>query len=154
MQIKYRIHLSWNSLSSDHSCFPLQSPHLSASVQGQQQFPLCTNREVYVVQVSAGVRRTSLTAVLWLAQGKVRRLFAFIHTSSVGVYMPQAKRRVTFSRPPVGVGVSQACGVEAWTASASRDTAETRLRSWTSQEIQGSTNLMGVPMTMPEWHAF
>ena len=33
------------------------------------------------------------------------------------VDMPQAKRRVTFSRPPVGVGVSQAWGVETWTVS-------------------------------------
>ena len=41
------------------------------------------------------------------------------------VDMPQAKRRVTFSRPPAGVGVSQA----------------------------QSTNLMGVTMTMPEGHA-
>ena len=53
---------------------------------------------------------------------------------------PQAKRRVTFSRPPVGTGVSQA-----W--------AETRLKMWTSQEIQESTKLMGVTMTMPEGHA-
>ena len=30
------------------------------------------------------------------------------------VDMPQAKRRVTFARPPVGVGVSQAWGVETW----------------------------------------
>ena len=30
------------------------------------------------------------------------------------VDMPQAKRLVTFARPPVGVGVSQAWGVETW----------------------------------------
>ena len=69
------------------------------------------------------------------------------------VDMPQAKRRATFSRPPVGVGVSQALGVETWTVSESADTAETRLMSWTSHEIQESTNLMGVTMTMPEGHA-
>ena len=62
--------------------------------------------------------------------------------------MPQAKRRVTFSRPPVGVGVSRAWGVETWTVSQPTETAETRLKSWTSQEIHESTNLMGVTMTM------
>ena len=62
---------------------------------------------------------------------------------------PQANRRVTFSRPPVGVGVSQAWGVETWSA----ESAETRLKTWTSQEIQESTHLMGVTMTMPEGHA-
>ena len=69
------------------------------------------------------------------------------------VDMPQAERRVTFSRPPVGVGVSQAWGVETWTVSQSTESAETRLMSGTSQEIQESTNLMGVTMTMPERHA-
>ena len=64
------------------------------------------------------------------------------------VNMPQAKRRVTFSRPPVGVGVCQGWGVETWTVSPSTDTAETRPGSGTSQEIQESTNLMGVTMTM------
>ena len=69
------------------------------------------------------------------------------------VDMPQAKRRVTFSRPPVGTGASQAWGVETWTVAPSADNAETRLKMWTSQEIQESTNLMGVTMTMPERHA-
>ena len=69
------------------------------------------------------------------------------------VDMPQAKRRVTFSRPNVGVGVSQAWCVETWTVSPSTDTAKARLKSWTSQEIQESTHLMGVTMTMPDWHA-
>ena len=45
-----------------------------------------------------------------------------------GVEMPQAKRRVTFSRPPVGVGLSQACGVETWTVSPSTESAEARLK--------------------------
>ena len=67
--------------------------------------------------------------------------------------MPQAKRRVTFSRPPVGTGVSQAWCVETWTVAPSAENAETRLKMWTSQEIQESTNLMGVTMTMPEGHA-
>ena len=66
------------------------------------------------------------------------------------VDMPTAKRRVTFSTPPVGVDVSQAWGVETWTVSPSTESAETRLKTWTSQEIQESTNLMGVTMTMPE----
>ena len=65
--------------------------------------------------------------------------------------MPQAKRRVTFSRPPVGTGVSRAWGVETWTVARSAESAGTRLKMWTSQEIQESTNLMGV--TMPEGHA-
>ena len=69
------------------------------------------------------------------------------------VDMPQAKRRVTFSRPPVGTGVSQAWGVETWTVAPSAENAETRLKTWTSQEIQGSTNFMDVTMTMPEGHA-
>ena len=69
------------------------------------------------------------------------------------VDMPQAKRRVTFARPPVGVGVSQAWCVETWTVSPSTDSAEARLKTWTSQEIQQSTNLMGVTLTMPEGHA-
>ena len=69
------------------------------------------------------------------------------------VDMPQAKRRVTFARPPVGVGVSQAWGVETWTVSTSTDSVEARLKTWTSQEIQESTNLMGVTLTMPEGHA-
>ena len=69
------------------------------------------------------------------------------------VDMPQAKRRVTFSRPPVGTGVSQAWGVETWTVSPSAESAETRLKMWTSQEIQESKKLMGVTMTMPEGHA-
>ena len=63
------------------------------------------------------------------------------------------KRRVTFARPPVGVGVSQAWGVETWTVSPSAESAEARLKTWTSQEIQESTNLMGVTLTMPEGHA-
>ena len=62
-------------------------------------------------------------------------------------------RRVTFSRPPVVVGVSQAWCVETWTVAPSAESAETRLKMWTSQEIQESTNLMGVTMTMPEGHA-
>ena len=66
------------------------------------------------------------------------------------VDMPQAKRRVTFSRPLVGVGVSQAWGVETWTVSSLTENAETRLKSWTSQEFPASTNLMGVTMTVPE----
>ena len=69
------------------------------------------------------------------------------------VDMPQAKRRVTFSRPTVGVGVYQTWCVETWTVSPSTKSAETRLKMWTSQEIQESTNLMGVTMTMPEAHA-
>ena len=70
------------------------------------------------------------------------------------VDMPQAKRRATFSRPHVvGVGVSQARCVEAWTVSQSTENAKTRLKSWTSQEMQESTKLMGVTMTMPERHA-
>ena len=69
------------------------------------------------------------------------------------VDMPQAQRRVTFSRPPVGVGVSQAWRVETWTISPSTESAEPRLKTWTSQEIQESANLMGVTMTMPEGHA-
>ena len=56
------------------------------------------------------------------------------------VDMPQAKRRVTFSRPPVGTGVSQAWGVETWTVAPSAENAEDRLKMWTSQEIQESTN--------------
>ena len=67
--------------------------------------------------------------------------------------MPQAKRRVAFARPPVGVGVSQAWGVETWTVSPLTDSAESRLETWTSQEIQESTNLMRVTLTMPEGHA-
>ena len=59
---------------------------------------------------------------------------------------------MTFSRPLVGVGVSQAWGVETWTVSQT-ESAETRLKTWTSQEIQESANLMGVTMTMPEGHA-
>ena len=70
-----------------------------------------------------------------------------------GVDMPQAKRSVTFSTPPVGVGVSRAWGVEARTVSQSTDAPETRLNSWSSQEIHESTNLMGLTMTMPEGHA-
>ena len=66
------------------------------------------------------------------------------------VDMPQAKRRVTFARPPVGVGVSQAWCVEVWTLAPSAENPETRLKTWTSQEIQESTNLMGVTLTMPE----
>ena len=31
--------------------------------------------------------------------------------------------------------------------------AETQLKMWTSQDIQGSSTLMGVTMTMPEGHA-
>ena len=69
------------------------------------------------------------------------------------VDMPQAKRRVTFSRPPVGAGVSQAWGVETWTVSPSTESTETRPKTWASQEIQVSTNLMGVTMTVPEGHA-
>ena len=69
--------------------------------------------------------------------------------ADVGV--PQAKRRVTFSRPPVGVGVSQAWRVETWTVSQSTANTETQLQS--SQEIQESTNLIGVTVTMPEGHA-
>ena len=45
------------------------------------------------------------------------------------VDMPQAKRRVTCARPPVGVGVSQAWGVETWTVSPSTDSAEARLKN-------------------------
>ena len=60
------------------------------------------------------------------------------------VDIPHAKRRVTFSRPPVGTGVSQAWGVEMWTFAPSAENAETRLKMWTSQEIQESTSLMGV----------
>ena len=70
------------------------------------------------------------------------------------VGMPQAKSRVTFSTPPVGVGVSRAWGVETWTVSQSTENAETRLNSWASQETQESTNLMGVTMTMPEGNEF
>ena len=70
------------------------------------------------------------------------------------VDMPLAKRSVTFSTPPVGVGVSQAWGVEAWTVSQSTDASETRQNSLTSQEIHEGTNLMGVTMTMPEGHEF
>ena len=44
-------------------------------------------------------------------------------------------------------------GVETWTVAPSADNAENRLKMWTSQEIQESTNLMGVTMTMPEGHA-
>ena len=69
------------------------------------------------------------------------------------VDMPLAKRRVTFSRPPVGTGVSQAWGVETWTVAPSAESAELRLTMWTSQEIQESANLMGVTTTMPEEHA-
>ena len=69
------------------------------------------------------------------------------------VDMPQAKRSVTFSRPPVGTVVSQAWGVETWTVSPSAESAATRLKMWTSQVVQESANLMGVAMTMPEGHA-
>ena len=69
------------------------------------------------------------------------------------VDMPPAKRRVTFARPPVGVGVSQTWGVETWTVSPSTDSAEARLETWTSQDIQESTNLMSVTLTMSEGHA-
>ena len=34
----------------------------------------------------------------------------------------------------------------------SAESAETRLKIWTTQEIQESTNLVGVTMTMPEGH--
>ena len=71
----------------------------------------------------------------------------------VGVDMPQAKRRVKFSSFPVGAGVSQTWSVETWTVSPSAESAETRLKMWTSQEIHESTNLMGVTMTMPEGHS-
>ena len=64
------------------------------------------------------------------------------------VDMPQAKRRVTFARPPVGAGVSQAWCVETWTVSPSAESAEARLKTWTSR-----TNLMGGTLTMPEGHA-
>ena len=37
------------------------------------------------------------------------------------VDMLQAKRRVTFSRAPVGTGVTQAWGVEAWTVAPSAE---------------------------------
>ena len=69
------------------------------------------------------------------------------------VDMLHAKRRVTLYRPPSGTGVSQTWGVEMWTVSPSAESAETRLKMWTSQEIQESTNLMGVTMTMFEGHA-
>ena len=69
------------------------------------------------------------------------------------VDMPQAKRFVTFSRHPVGTGVSQAWCVDTWTVAPSAESAETRLKTWMSQEIQESTNLMGVTMTMPDGHA-
>ena len=75
------------------------------------------------------------------------------HSVRDGKSTPQAKRRVTFSRPPVGTGVSQAWGVETWTVAPSAENAETRIKMWTSQEIQESTNVMGVTMTMPEGHA-
>ena len=42
------------------------------------------------------------------------------------VDMPQAKRRVTLSRPPVGFVVSQAWCVETWTVSPSTESAETQ----------------------------
>ena len=69
------------------------------------------------------------------------------------VDMPQGKRRVTFPRHPVGVGVSQAWSVEIWTVSPSTESADTRPKTWASQEIQESTNLIGVTMTMPGGHA-
>ena len=69
------------------------------------------------------------------------------------VDIPQAKRRVTFFRPLVGVGVSQAWGLETWTVSPATESAETRFKTWASQEIHESTNLMGVTMSMPEGHA-
>ena len=59
---------------------------------------------------------------------------------------------MTFYGPPVGTGVSQAWGVETWTFAPSAESAETRLKMWTSQETQESMNLMGVTMTMPEGH--
>ena len=69
------------------------------------------------------------------------------------VDMPQAKRRVTFPRPPVGVGVSQAGMSKLGRSRMSTESAENRIKAWTSQEIQESTNLMGVTMTTPEGHA-
>ena len=58
---------------------------------------------------------------------------------------PQAKRRVTFSRPPVGTGVSQAWSVETWTVAPSAENAETRLKMCCTQESQESTNFMVSP---------
>ena len=52
-----------------------------------------------------------------------------------------------------GVGVSQAWSVETWKVATSAESADTRLKTWTSQEMQESTNLMSVTMTMPEGHA-
>ena len=63
--------------------------------------------------------------------------------------MPHAKRRV----PLVGTGVSQAWCVGTWTVAPSAENVGTQLKMCTSQEIQESTNLMGVTMTMPEGHA-
>ena len=48
----------------------------------------------------------------------------------IDVDMPEAKRRVTFS------GVSQAWLAETWTVAPSAESAETRLKMWTSQEIR------------------
>ena len=62
--------------------------------------------------------------------------------------MPQARRRVTFSRPPIVIGVSQACSVETQRKVTTFDSGH-----GTSQEIEESTNLMGVTMTMPEGRA-
>ena len=64
------------------------------------------------------------------------------------VDMPQAKRRVTFSRPHVGVSVSQAWCV--WKRRRSRrlqKVLKLDLKMWNSHEIQEST------MTTPEGHA-
>ena len=76
-----------------------------------------------------------------------RRLCGAEDCPQADVDMPQAKRRVTFSKPHVGVGVSQAWGVETSTVSPSAESAETHLKMWNSHEIQEST------MTMPEGHA-
>ena len=44
-------------------------------------------------------------------------------------------------------------GVKTWTVAPPTETAETRLWSWTSQELQESTSLIGVTTTIPESHA-
>ena len=71
------------------------------------------------------------------------------------VNMPQAKTPCVFFPDLllVLVSLSQAWGVETWTVSPSAESVEYRLKMWTSQEIQESTNLMGITMTKPEGHA-
>ena len=77
-----------------------------------------------------------------------------VMTHYVGAREKTAKARPTKARGAKEAKVESRCvawGVETWTAP-STNTAETGNMSWTSQ-VQESTNLMGVTMTMPGGHA-